>query len=371
MELPGLTSLRGIAAMAVVLYHSSFLAYNFAAGGLPLIWRRGYLAVDLFFFLSGFVLVHVYGDSFTRTPGWRATRRFLWARLCRIYPASVFTLSVFVLLYLLGKMHGHEAGFGTQLAASLLMMQVPWLSSLTLNGFSWSVSAEVYAYLLFPVVVPATIRLNSRTAVALGAALLVVIGTNHALVSPEQLSFGWEALRRALPEFIAGIFAYRAYRARVFFWFWEKDATLLGLAMGIIAGCVVGVPDGLIVILMPALLLASVSNSGRMGSFLDAPPLRWLGDISYSIYIFQMVPFMLIAGLAGLLVANGLGGTWFEALAAALAVGCGTLVHRCIDVPIRAALRSLPDRIAGRRLRTGATSETKPTKLLADYLPRP
>src|SRR5207248_4950980 len=89
-ELPALTALRGIAAVGVLLFHSSYYAYHFAGGSPPWLWRRGYLAVDLFFFLSGFVLTHVYGRRLTDGKSWPAIGRFLWARFCRIYPASLF-----------------------------------------------------------------------------------------------------------------------------------------------------------------------------------------------------------------------------------------------------------------------------------------
>jgi len=92
-----------IAAVAVVLFHSSFLAFNYAGGEPPWIWRRGYLAVDLFFFLSGFVLAHVYGNRFAEERSWQTVGKFLWARFCRIYPASLFTAGIFVLLYATGR----------------------------------------------------------------------------------------------------------------------------------------------------------------------------------------------------------------------------------------------------------------------------
>jgi peptidoglycan/LPS O-acetylase OafA/YrhL len=96
-ELAGLTPLRGIAAVTVLLYHSSFVAinfssfvaFNFAGGAPPWLWRRGSLAVDLFFVPSGFVLTHVYGRRFGEERNWRTVNRFLWARFCRIYPASL------------------------------------------------------------------------------------------------------------------------------------------------------------------------------------------------------------------------------------------------------------------------------------------
>jgi peptidoglycan/LPS O-acetylase OafA/YrhL len=73
-------------------------------------------------------------------------------------------------------------------------------------------------------------------------------------------------------------------------------------------------------------------------------PLRWLGEVSYAVYIFQALPLMVAVGLAGVLVRHGLGGARFTVLAALLALGGGVLVHRCVDLPVRAALRRAPDR---------------------------
>jgi peptidoglycan/LPS O-acetylase OafA/YrhL len=141
--------------------------------------------------------------------------------------------------------------------------------------------------------------------------------------------------------------AYRAYSEQLFRRFWQHDVTLVGIGATIVIACVADVPDPLINILLLALLLAAVSNSGRMAGFLQIRLLRWLGDVSYSVYIFQMSAFTLVVGLSSILVEHGLGGWRFEALAALLALGCGVLVHRCIDVPVRAALRPLPGRLAG------------------------
>jgi peptidoglycan/LPS O-acetylase OafA/YrhL len=346
-ELPALTALRGLAALAVVFFHASFLAYHHAGGAPPPVWQRGYLAVDLFFLLSGFVLTHVYGSRLAGARRWRTVGRFLWARFCRIYPASLFTIAVYLLLYALGRLdYPAGASFKTQLTASLLLMQVPWLHDVWVNAPSWSISAELYAYLLFPFVVPIMLRLKRPQAIALGLALLIGIAADHTIINPERQTAGWQALVRALPEFTIGVLAYRAYSEQVLRKFWERDGALLGVTAAILAAPFAGVSDGPIVVLLLALLLAAVSNSGRMAGLLNARPLRWLGDISYSVYIFQMVPFMLIVRYSGALAAHGLGGVRFEALAVLLALGGGVLVHRRVDLPARAALRRLPERMA-------------------------
>ena len=344
LELPGLTSLRGIAAVTVLLYHSSFITFNFAGGSPPWFWRRGSLAVDLFFFLSGFVLTHVYGRRLGEHRNWRTVSRFLWARFCRIYPASLFAIIVFVLAFTLGHLpFPANTSFTRQLFAALLVMQVPWLDEVAINSPSWSISAEWYAYLLFPFVAPMICRLCDRTAAVVCIALLIEIAMFHTIFSYRQPAECWGALVRALPEFAVGLFAYRYYSERLLRKIWENDIVLIAIVITIAAGCLLGAPDSLTVILLLMLLLASVCNSGRVAGLLNARPLRWLGEVSYSVYIFQALPFTVAVSLAGTLAQHGISGLRFELIATLFAFGGGVLVHRCIDVPARAMLRRLPD----------------------------
>ncbi|HEV2300150.1 MAG TPA: acyltransferase [Stellaceae bacterium] len=345
VELPALTSLRGIAALTVVVYHSSFLACNVAGGGPPFFWRRGYLAVDLFFFLSGFVLTHVYRGRLAHGRNWGRIGRFLWARFARIYPASLFVTAIYVVCHCFGRLAlATGISFKTQLIAALTLTQVPWLRSIAINDPSWSISAEWYAYLIFPFAVPLILRLDRRATAALVAGLLAA-ATVDQVIGGQQTS-GWLALFRALPEFFGGVLVYRAYRAGVCGAVWQEDATLLGVAATMIVAFWADFPDGLIVLLLPALLLAAVSNKGRLRFFLDIAPLRWLGDISYSLYIFQTVPFMVLTAISPVLTAHGFDGVRFEALAALSALAGGILVHRTVDLPARLALRRLPDGVA-------------------------
>jgi peptidoglycan/LPS O-acetylase OafA/YrhL len=344
-ELRGLTALRGLAAVAVLLYHSSFVAFHFAGGAPPWAWRRGSLAVDLFFFLSGFVLTHVYERRLADDPSWRMVGGFLWARFSRIYPASFFTTMVFVLAFTVGNLpFPADASFTKELIASLLLLQVPWVGEPVINSPSWSISAEWYAYLVFPFVAPVICRLRNRLAAGVCIALLVEIVLYHTIFDYRQHAWGWGALVRALPEFTVGIFAYRYYCDRLFQKFWEKDAVLVAVAATIATACLAGAPDSVGVILLLALLLASVNNAGRAGGILNAKPLRWLGEVSYSVYIFQMLPLLVATSLSGILVAHGISGLRFEVAEVLFALGCGVLVHRCVDLPARAALRRLPDR---------------------------
>lgn len=349
-ELPALTSLRGLAALMVLLFHSSNLALTYAggagAGFAPLkIWSRGYLAVDLFFFLSGFVLTHVYGNLLTEDRTWRAVGRFLWARFCRIYPASAFAAGVCALQFTLGGVR-FPIGMSleAQLFRNLTLMQVPWLDPILLNPSSWSISAEFYAYLMFPFLVPVILRLKTPVVLVIGPALLIAIAIAHGFDGYDR-GAGWPALIRALPEFAAGILAYRCYSQQFLRRFWQNDATFAGVIALIVAACLMGASDGAVVMLLLALLMACVCNAGRSSRVIDARPLRWLGEVSYSVYIFQAPLFLLLMQIAHVLAPHGLSGVWLASLAVPLALASGALVHRCVDVPIRAALRRLPDRV--------------------------
>jgi peptidoglycan/LPS O-acetylase OafA/YrhL len=184
----------------------------------------------------------------------------------------------------------------------------------------------------------------------------------HTIFSYRQPAEAWGALARALPEFTVGLFAYRYYSGQLSRNIWEKDAVLIAIVVLIPAGGFLGAPDSLTVVLLLALLMASVCNSGRAAGILNSRLLRWLGEASYSVYIFQLLPFMVAVSLSGMLTAHGISGFRFEVVTTLFAFGSGLLVHRCVDVPARAALRRLPDRV--RSFAVGdRTPEIRPTLL--------
>src|SRR3546814_17317566 len=88
-----LTSLRGIAALLVVVYHFSggFLP-NLDPGRYSDFVPKGYLWVDLFFVLSGFIITHAYGDAFAERARRGSIPAFLFAGMARIYPVHLFFL---------------------------------------------------------------------------------------------------------------------------------------------------------------------------------------------------------------------------------------------------------------------------------------
>jgi Acyltransferase family len=95
-HLASLTPLRGVAALWVVLFHYCWHFPAVHADRYTGAVYKGYLAVDLFFMLSGFVISHVYHGAFARRITVRRYRDFLKARVARIYPLHLTVLSLFV-----------------------------------------------------------------------------------------------------------------------------------------------------------------------------------------------------------------------------------------------------------------------------------
>ncbi len=98
---PSIASLTGIRALAAFL-----VLFLHADQNIPIgisqsvrVVSRGYLGVDLFFLLSGFILTYVYFDSM-RQPTWRKFGIFMWHRFIRLYPVHIAVLAALVAVVL-------------------------------------------------------------------------------------------------------------------------------------------------------------------------------------------------------------------------------------------------------------------------------
>ncbi|ODN69655.1 acyltransferase family protein [Methylobrevis pamukkalensis] len=142
------------AAMTVMLYH--FLHYDpTAATWMPQAAEKLQQVIDLFFILSGFVIMSSYGTSVRSLATFRS---FIVRRLSRIYPLHLLTLGFFVAIGVagaLGIVHlENPARFDLATVPLHLLMIHAWglMPDLTFNYVSWSLSAEWMAYLAFPAI---------------------------------------------------------------------------------------------------------------------------------------------------------------------------------------------------------------------------
>jgi peptidoglycan/LPS O-acetylase OafA/YrhL len=146
-KLPALTSLRFLAAAAVVAQHARE-TFGFA----PSRWTAaGSQAVSFFFVLSGFILCHVY----PALDGWAGRKRFWLARFARIYPTHLACLALFLVLVPWARSFAHARPLTLAVCVALLQSWTP--SGATWRAFnspSWSISTEAFFYACFPLVIP-------------------------------------------------------------------------------------------------------------------------------------------------------------------------------------------------------------------------
>jgi peptidoglycan/LPS O-acetylase OafA/YrhL len=293
--LPSLTPLRGIAAFWVVIYHYNIWAPN-AHLDSPII-GKGYLAVDLFFMISGFVMTHVYHRGFLRDFGGNYFR-FLGARIARLYPLHILILLLFLATALSSRTADYVATgdfsaiplTGTRsigaFFANLLMLQGVKASELSWNYPAWTISIEFMAYLLFPLLLPAIWQASPKLQAALAAVLLGLLSYLTLLTNDSFNQWdGPTTLLRCLPEFVLGMLLYRLYCSGRYRWVIGSDAAALGILVTALVLLLTGISDFLTVIVFAVLLVAAVSNEGRVTGIVNAKPLLWLGALSYSLYL--------------------------------------------------------------------------------------
>jgi len=358
-EIPSLTPLRGVAALFVVAFHLRFYIPNLRYEQTAPLFMFGYLWVDFFFILSGFIIAHVYGAGLERGLSSFPYARFLYLRWCRIYPLHAAVLGLFVAFELiawalhagLGLVPGFELFSGTHtlsgIATHLLLVNaLPVHDQLLWNFPAWSISAEWIAYLTFPLL---ALLLQRRRPLVSWLNLVVVLGLLNLLALTNggrlALHHDWGAVRCVL-EFSMGILVYEAYRRGSLDAVLRSDAAVALTLLWILFAMSQWVRDIFIVPGFAALVLCAARNDGLVKRMFASRALRQLGEISYSIYmvnilIFQVVHFVWFASGWGPFGAKfSLGASWVVWLAAmGLVVVIAHASHRLIEKPARAWLR--------------------------------
>ncbi len=345
-NLKPLTTLRIFAAAWVVLYHYWPLL---VAGPRPGAVEKGYLGVELFFVLSGFILCHVYLQSFGEKRF--SYGSFLWARLARIYPMHLATLAGLGLLIAVASALGFAAGdqvlVWSSLPAQLLLLQA-WGLGLEggWNHPSWSISAEWFAYVSFPAFAAVFWPLRDRPWIALAGASLLVVALNlifpilagHALTSATT---AWGALR-IVPCFALGCAAYLLWRRQAVTSQAAAKLLTATLLVAIAAGAGLQVPDMVMVLLFGGLILglASLASTGSnlMGSRLGV----YLGEVSFAVYMV-CIPWEMVFTRAAqklLDLPEGLLPWPVWGLMFAGVVPAAMVLHHLVERPARNAMRA-------------------------------
>lgn len=299
-----LTSLRGVAAVYVLFHHLSghFLPeLGRMVSPSTQLMLNGYLWVDFFFILSGFLLAILYQQRFADNT--ITTKEFLIRRFSRIYPLHIVILLSFV-IYQLGLLAmGNTAAFTGQyslfdLVRSIFLLQAVQLDPIFApwNSPSWSISAEWLAYLLFPFIIAVLYKLKGISSALIFWVLSVASLSLVEAQTLKQLDLtGYLGLLRCVIEFSMGIMLSKGIYNSNFCQKWLANSIAqLALCFALLLTLHLDDLDVLSVLLM-ALIIASVSmGNSQFNRVLSHPWLVYLGKISYSIYMVHWLIFTFI-----------------------------------------------------------------------------
>lgn len=277
-----LDSLRGVAAIAVMLFHMGPFGW---LAGLRFL-RNGWLMVDFFFVLSGFVIAASYGERLAR--GF-SRKHFLALRLGRVVPlhiATVLAASAFELFYVHGVL-GERSN-------PLLF----WRGLLLLDGFatgannpyapvSWSISVEIVLYAL-----AATLFGTGRRGLAL--ALLLAGGCIAALALEWNHPGLGRLLQRGILGFALGVgchWLHRRWQPQVAAaWLTLMEVASLATLVWLLAVMPLGTRTLLLTSpIFAVTVLIFARDKGWVSRVLQLRPLIALGTLSYSIYMLHML----------------------------------------------------------------------------------
>jgi peptidoglycan/LPS O-acetylase OafA/YrhL len=292
-----LTALRFFAAFWVVLFH---YWPNLAVGFTPAIAAKGYLGVEAFFTLSGFILCHVYLQGFGQ--GRFRYGDFLWNRLARVYPLHLATLLGIGLMAaaagLAGVTVGHNIIAWEALPANLLLVHAWGFAPVSgWNHASWSISAEGFAYLSFPAFAFLAWTLRRKPFLAVALALTLIAGLYPAFerlagFPLTEATIKWGALR-IVPCFAYGCALHALWRSGAIPGRLAAPGTAImgAIVLGMVQW---GAPDFLIVAGLGGIIVMLACLAASGSTFASQSVYVYLGEISYSTYMI-CIPWKILS----------------------------------------------------------------------------
>jgi peptidoglycan/LPS O-acetylase OafA/YrhL len=310
-----MTGIRGVAAVWVLLFHAAQGAGTIFA--LPLLERvpdiwYGCLGVDLFFMLSGFILMYAHGRDFYELRK-DSLIRFARLRITRVYPLNAVVLLLIATLVAFQPgyvawarssegtfAYGGRAAFTFGAFVRTLFLANRWFLPWTgeWNQPVWSLSLEVLGYLLFPVMAFCVLRIN-RHWVLIALASLSLVGAYAILVHfAFQCEISQIAVFRMLACFVSGAAVFRLFKLTPLFG--TRFAALITslAAIGIVAR---DVPPFRYIesngniqfeFLFAALIYGLAFEQGFVCKLLSSRLIVFLGEISFPLYLVHVTPLL-------------------------------------------------------------------------------
>ncbi|TWT74683.1 Acyltransferase family protein [Posidoniimonas polymericola] len=344
-----LDALRGLAAVAVVLFHFTTRFEALFGRATPLGWSvsLGEYGVDLFFMLSGFVILM----TLERTTGWFS---FVWGRFSRLYPAYWVAVGLTFAVVAWFGLPGQEVSPRDALLNVTMVQSL--LGAEHVDGAYWSLQAEVIFYANMLLLFRSGVFRRPLTAVVAWvavsvAALLISLGAEHGLL-PAAAAHVTKLMTlgslKYIPLFGVGILLYSLKQRRI-----DSLEAVLGVTLCLLADVLHhGVTAGVVGIGLAGLLAAAVH--GRL-PWLNQRGLVYLGALSYPLYlVHQNIGYVIMRSAEAAGIAPGLG----VAAAVAVAVVLAAALHHLVEGPSLACLRGRRPHLSW--LKLGNRQDAKP-----------
>jgi peptidoglycan/LPS O-acetylase OafA/YrhL len=316
-EIRALAGVRAFPPLVLVMFHFSEGHGYRHFWPLDYVAARGYLWVEFFFCLSGFILTHVYGARIGQMFTARGYGNFLKARLIRLYPLHVFMLAMVLATAIVTRYLAHIGHYTSifdltyhtvitpwSLVLNLLLVQA-WntLNSLTWNGVAWFVSVEWALCLLFPLLLWLANGRVWRGPVLIAAGIVGLVALDLTAGDRVGLDITYHnGVLRGLSDFTVGVgmaVLYRQWKPRDMLPDWAHSLIQLAVVFALFyaiynTGWSHTRMDIWTVLPMMALVLALSFDRGIVADALKTKVPQLLGGWSYAIYIGQTFMLLII-----------------------------------------------------------------------------
>lgn len=343
-----LTGLRFFAAFWLLLYFFQGRV-DIPAGMDIFLIDNGYLGVDLFFILSGFVLAHVYGPQLEENR--YSHSAFLWARFARVYPLHFVTL--FLMLALFAVAVFTDAKFD---AGAFAVDHIPYHITLTQAwGFvdgdswnfpSWSISSEWFAYLSFPLMfmIASKFKNTPLSGLFFGFVVFYLFYGIAAFLGTELTNMTWEGgVVRIIPSFLGGILLWFLGRKNIVPTKWARSGVLACLVLLLTVGSVGIFPWAVWPLLMGLVFFLAETAKNPSTEMIGSKTWVYLGEISFAMYMVHLpVDIIYYRVMEKLVNLEGFGLTLLVlAGAILLTIAVAALAHAIVEKPVREYLRKI------------------------------
>lgn len=344
-----LTSMRMFFALCVFLSHLSFLNDSKQYSEIfDSVFYEGFLGVSFFFILSGFILSYSYGNRLEKQEV--SKRAFYVARLARIYPIHCVTLIIAILLGLLSS-----SGAKYILPNLLLIQSFSNNSSIffSLNAPAWSISDEMFFYLLFPVIILLKIQ---HKVLVFSMLVIVIIYLNIALLEDNKHYWLYISPIIRFADFLLGMILYQIfvmikntkyqYLSMIslsvlelftififvlFFYFHNEIPISYRYAAYYWAP--------MVLIILVFSLIGSWRNKGIITHILSMRFFVWLGEISFCFYLFHLLIIRVLNYLRIKYEWN-IDLLYFSGIIFFLTIIVSAIAYHCIEKPMNKRIKS-------------------------------